>query len=145
MAAESYPIAWRPLGGAFPLLQAQCGSGSSDQVLEMRLTVGISGWHGAYGSIRGQGLLLPTEFGVEVAASQLKKGVCRIFLNERGDDTECLFVLLIVAMQVQREIEASDIRRDDALRHGVFELAHPVLFGAAGNTHEKAQDSGYGT
>jgi len=97
------------------------------QSLDMGLTLGVLDRQGARGSITGQSLRLAAQLGIEVAARQLEERVRRILFHERAYDAERLFVLLIVAMQVQGEIKARDLGGDNALRHGVFEQTHSVL------------------
>ena len=54
-------------------------------------------------------MLLSAKFGVEVAARQLKQRICRVLFNEWCENAERFFILLVVTMQIQREIKARNV------------------------------------
>ena len=74
----------------------------------MGLALRVLDRQGACGAITDQGELLSAEFGVEVAARELEERICWILFDERADDGEGFFILLIVTMEIQREIKTGD-------------------------------------
>jgi len=91
------------------------------------LTLRILDRRGACGAIASQSLLLSAKLGIEVAARQLKERIGRVLFNERAEDSKRLFILLIVTMEIQCEIEACEVGCENALCHGMFEQAHSFL------------------
>jgi len=74
-------------------------------LLDTGLTLRILDRRGACGAITSQSLRLSAKLH-RVAARQLKERIGRVLFNERFEDSERLFILLIVTMKIQREIEA---------------------------------------
>jgi len=60
-------------------------------------------------AIASQSLRLSAKLGIEVAARQLKERIGRVLFNERAEDGERFFILLIVTMEIQRKIEAREV------------------------------------
>jgi hypothetical protein len=108
-AGDGTPLSRIPLNGPALVLHAQRGNRDARQFLNMRLTLSILEGQSACGAVTGKRLLLTAKFGKEVATRQLKQGIFGVLLDERGEDRERFFILLIVTMQVQREIEARDV------------------------------------
>src|SRR6266481_9847275 len=109
------------------VLHAQRCDRCTHELPDTGLTLRILDWRGACGAIASQSLQLSAKLGIEVAARQLKERIGRVLFNERAEDGERLFILLIVTMEIQREIEARDVGCENALCHGVFEQAYSFL------------------
>jgi hypothetical protein len=120
------------------------GQGSARQVLDMSAAFVILDWSRGGGTVAGQGLRFAAEFRVEISPGELKQRVGGIFVDERADNGERSFVLLVVAVEVQGKIKAGRGGSQDTFGHIVFELADAFLLAAARNAHEKAQELGDG-
>src|SRR5258708_21628136 len=102
------PCAYDSVSPAF-LLRAQCSNGCAHQIVDTGLTFRILERQGTCDAITCQSLLLSAKFGIEVAARQLKQWIRRVLFYERAADIERRLILLIVTMQIQREIKARDV------------------------------------
>src|SRR6266436_3246718 len=116
----------------------------ADQFTDADLALCIGHYQGSCSAVTGQRLFLPAQFCVKIAAGQLEERIRRIFFRQRTDHTQGSFILQVVAMQIQGEVKASHIGRQNSIRYGVLEQAHALLLGASRDSHEEAQDSGHG-
>src|SRR5271167_342200 len=110
----------------------------------MRTALGVPEGESGGGAIAGQGLRFAGEFCIYITLRELKERVGGIFLDERGDDGEGAFILLIVTVEVEGQIEARRGGREESFGHVLFQLADAFLLVATGNAHEEAQDFGDG-
>ena len=113
----------------------------SRQFLNMSSTVGIAHRGRCSSSITFGGLLFATQLREQVSPGQLKNRVGWIFLDERRDHLECALVLVIIGVQVNRQIEARLRRGQNTFVDGVSQTANAIFLAASRNPHEKAQHS----
>jgi hypothetical protein len=101
---------------------AESVDGEADQFTDTNLALCVGYHQSPRGAVTGQRLFLSAQFCVKIAAGQLEERIRRILLRKRADYTQGFFILDIVTMQIQREVEASDIGRQNPIRDGVLDL-----------------------
>src|SRR6267378_4576391 len=126
--------------GLVTAASAECLDRHAHQVTDARLALCIGHCQGPCRAITGQRLFLPAKFCIEVATGQLEKRVCRIFFRQRTNHAQRLFILLIVTMEIQREVKASEIGSENTIGDGLLEKPHALWLGASRDTHEESQD-----
>ena len=123
-------------------LSGNGGQGGFDQNLEVIFALRIADTQCGGMAIAPFRQFTPSELGVEVAADQLEEWIGRVLVREGRGDLESLFVLLIVVVKVDRQVEAGFGWSERAFRYGALQLANAFLFAASGDAHEEAEDAG---
>jgi hypothetical protein len=130
------------LGGSSGGLSADRGQGGFDEILEVSFALRIADTECGRVAIGLFRQFTPPKLGVEVAADQLEERIGRVLFRERPDDLQSFFVLLIVVVKVDGQVEASFGWSERAFRYGALQLANAFLLAAAGDAHEEAEDAG---
>ncbi len=123
-------------------LSADGGQGGFDEIAEVSFALRIADTQCGSVAIALFRQFTPPELGVEVAADQLEEWIGRVLVRQGRGDLESLFILLIVVVKVDGQVEAGFGRCERAFRYGALELANAFLLAAAGDAHEEAEDAG---
>ena len=124
--------------------EPECGEGGTDKHLNARGTLWIADNYQLGSAVALEGLLFSAKLGEQVSARELEERIRRKFFDERGDHRQGIFVTPVIAVEIEGEIEASDVGNEHAVGDGHLNLADTILLRASGNSHEEAQDSGNG-
>src|SRR3984957_19234480 len=122
-----------------PGFSAERGERGLNQVANVGIAFLIASTQRGSGSIGLFGQPTASQLGIQVAADELKQWVSRILFRKRPGNLKRLFVLLVVVVKAERQVEAGFGRSKNAFVDGAFQLLNAFLFVAAGNAHKEPE------